>query len=91
MRDLDATTNQRQWNEIIRRRAVMLIQAVQKVSEAIREGKTPEQISALRREAFVALIRLSEASPHDIKGGLREDFQNEMDFILEQTNAKRRT
>ena len=80
MNDLDRTTTQKQWVKIIRRRAVMLIQAVQKVSDAIR-GETPEQISALRREAFVALLRLCEASPHDIRGGLREDFQDEMDSL----------
>jgi hypothetical protein len=84
MNDLDRTTTQKQWVEIIRRRTVLLIQAANKVGDAIRTAESPEHISALRREAFVALIRLCEASPHDIKGGLREDFRNEMDFILEQ-------
>jgi hypothetical protein len=89
MRDLDATTDQRQWTELIRRRAVALVQTIQKISDAISVARTPEQISALRREVFENLIRLCEASPrHDIRSGLREDFRAEMDLILEQINEK---
>jgi hypothetical protein len=92
MRDLDATTNQKQWVEIIRRRTVALIQRVENISEAISTEQSPEKIIALRREVFEGLIKLCEASPHhDIRAGLHETARTEMDFILEQNNAKQRS
>jgi hypothetical protein len=86
MRDLDATTTRRQWVDIIARRTALLIQAAQRVGEAIQAGAPAEQISALRREGFEALIRLCEASCQDIAGQIAPEFRREMERIEKESN-----
>jgi hypothetical protein len=80
MRDLDRTTTQPQWRDIIARRTALLVEAAQRVGDAISAGKRPDEIQALRRQAIEALIRLCEASPQDIRG--ESDYRNELDQII---------
>jgi hypothetical protein len=80
--DLDHTVGVGKMIPIIERRAVLVVRAAQQCAQAVRDGEPPEQIKALRREAFAALVRLAESTPQDIRAGLQPDLREEFESIL---------
>ncbi len=84
MRDLDKTTDRSQWREIIRRRTALLIEAAERVGNAIEAEKPVPAIDALRRKTYEALIRLCEASTQDIRANLRPEVREEIDDLIYQ-------
>jgi hypothetical protein len=80
-RNLDVTTTRRQWRDIIARRTARLIEAANKVSDAISAGKPLNEVIDLRREAIESLIRLCEGTTQNLREGLDIAFRDEMDKI----------